>query len=274
MKNYFDSARFGRLWRAHWAESWREYVWFAGIMAMINLIFILISFGAEKDKTFSMFQFSIQLSWYTGGLFATAIIFAGRYFRQMVNPGASLIALMRPASIVEKWLLAFVIISILFPLAYTLGYFLMNYPAVQLAKISYVPSALCEACSRAAADFRVYIPFVTPEAGKTAAALHSFLKAQLFFVLLLSASQAVVAGGTVFFKRSPVLKTALALFLFSIFMAWLGCSPQLGIFASFDDDVLVPVGATEYGLSIGLWLGLPVLLWTSLFFHLKEREVS
>ncbi|MFZ6654778.1 hypothetical protein [Undibacterium sp. TJN19] len=86
-------------------------------MAMLNLVFILISFSAEKEKTFSMFQFSMQMSWYTGGLFTTAIIFAGRYFRHMVNPGASLIALMRPASIFEKWLLAFVIISILFPLA-------------------------------------------------------------------------------------------------------------------------------------------------------------
>jgi len=274
MSNFFDSARFARLWRAHWAESWRDYTWFVGIMVMINLIIILISFSTDTQRTFSMFQRSVQLSWYAVGLFVSAMVFAGRYFKHMVNPGASLITLMRPASIFEKWLLAFVVISILFPLVYTLGYVLMNYPAVQLAKASYIAPPLCDSCPPFAPDFGFYIPFITVEMEKTSAEVLRFFKMQLFYVLLLSAGQAVIAGGTVFFKRSPVLKTVLILFLLSIFMAWIGCVPQLGIFASLNDDVLVPQGVAEYGLAIGLWLGLPVMLWTALFLHLKEREVA
>jgi hypothetical protein len=192
----------------------------------------------------------------------------------MVNPGASLITLMRPASIFEKWLLAFVVISILFPLVYTVGYLLMNYPAVQLAKASYIAPPLCDECSHVEHNFGFYMPFITAEMVKTSAEALRFFKMQLFYLLFLSAGQAVIAGGTVFFKRSPVLKTVLILFIIGIFMAWIGCAPQLGIFASLNDDVLVPQGVTEYGLSIGLWLGLPVLLWAALFFHLKEREVS
>ncbi|MFZ6768060.1 hypothetical protein ACO0LM_13445 [Undibacterium sp. Di26W] len=274
MSNFFDSARFARLWRAHWAESWRDYAWFVGIMAMINLISILISFTTDTERTFSQFHFGSQVQWYVGGLLVSAMVFSGRYFKHMVNPGASLITLMRPASVFEKWLLAFVFIGILFPLAYTVGYMLMNYPAVQLAKASYITPSLCESCSLAQQDFGFYIPFITSEMGKTGADVQRFIKMQIFFMLFLTAGQAVIAGGTVFFKRSPVLRTVLTLFLLAIFMAWIGCFPQLGIFASLNDDVLVPQGLAEYGLSIGLWLGLPVLLWAALFFHLKEREVS
>lgn len=274
MNNVFDSARFARLWRAHWAESWRDYAWFVGILAMINLINILISFSLDDTNTYSQFRFGGQVQWYIGGLLVSAIVFAGRYFKHMVNPGASLITLMRPASVFEKWLLAFVFISILFPLVYTLGFMLMNYPVVQLAKASYIAPPLCESCSPSQPDFGFYIPFITSEMGRSVADVQKFFKMQIFFMLFLSACQAVIAGGTVFFKRSPVLKTVLGLFLLGIFMVWVRCPPQLGIFASVNDDVLVPYSAVEYGLSIGLWLGLPALLWTALFFHLKEREVS
>ncbi|MFZ6743808.1 hypothetical protein ACO0LC_11315 [Undibacterium sp. JH2W] len=267
----FDFQRFARLLRAHWAESWREYAWFAAALAMLDLIFMAIFLSGSSGNSFLQFKFESQVAWYMTGLFLSALIFAGRYFKYLLNPGASLIALMRPASVFEKWLMAFLFISIFYPLAYTLLYILLNYPAVQLArsmaaqgiKLNFLES-----------DYRFYIPFLTTtsvvDGGRGA---RIFLTSQQLFFILLNTAQALMAGGTAFFKRSPVLSTLLVSFLLFVFFTLAGVAPKLGIFA-LDYDDIVQHNTLEYALSVTLWLGLPVLLWAALFFHIKERELA
>ncbi|MES2041044.1 MAG: hypothetical protein V4495_24770 [Pseudomonadota bacterium] len=272
MTDFFDINRFGRLLRAHWAESWREYAWFAGALVMLDLIAIVISFSTTSGSMIWQFQFQGQVIWYMTGLALSGMIFAGRYFKYLLNPGASLIALMRPASVFEKWLMAFLIISIFYPLAYSLLYILFNYPAVQLAKMMSGSLSGCETCAR---DFRLYIPFLTTElAEKSINDAEFFLKSQLFFFMLLSGAQALIAGGTAFFKRSPVLRTVLFSFLLFVLSIWIGSAPQLGIFTRYYGEGVMQYSTMEYGLSLGLWLGVPLLLWIVLFFHIKEREVA
>lgn len=272
MTDFFDMERFGRLLRAHWAESWREYAWFAGVLVVLDLIAMLLSFSLDYRSAFSQFQYQGQMGWYMSGLAVSAIIFAGRYFKYLLNPGASLIALMRPASVFEKWLMAFLVISIFYPLAYSLLYVMLNYPAVLLAKALAAQVPACQYCT---VDFHFYFPLLTAdvsEAGVRNAA--HIMRAQLFFFLLLSCGQALIAGGTAFFKRSPVLRTVLGSFLLFIISSWIGNTPQAGIFAPYYGKEIIVYSPMEYGLSIGMWLGLPLLLWAALFFHIKEREVA
>ncbi|MFZ6778741.1 hypothetical protein ACO0LD_18110 [Undibacterium sp. Ji83W] len=272
MTDFFDINRFGRLLRAHWAESWREYAWFAGALVMLDLIAMAISFSTDSGNVYWAFQFQGQTMWYMTGLFFSAVIFAGRYFKYLLNPGASLIALMRPASVFEKWLMAFLVISIFYPMVFSLLYVLFNYPAVQLAKTLALQLPRCESCS---GNFHFYFPFVTKEAAlKGLNNGEHALAPQLFFFLSLSAAQALIAGGTAFFKRSPVLRTILFSFLLFIVSSWVIGSPQLGIFTTHYGENDPHYSAMEYGLSVGLWLGVPLLLWTALFFHIKEREVA
>ncbi|BBB68400.1 hypothetical protein UNDYM_4147 [Undibacterium sp. YM2] len=272
MTDFFDMQRFVHLLRAHWAESWREYAWFAGVLMILDLIAMAISFATQSGYSYREFEFQGQITWYMMGLFPSAVIFAGRYFKYLLNPGASLIALMRPASVFEKWLMAFLVISILYPLVFTVLYIVFNYPAVQLAKSIASQWPLCENCVR---DFRFYLPFITPESTeKGMSDAGYFLKYQLFFFMLLSAAQALIAGGTAYFKRSPVLRTVLCSFLLFVILTWAGFTPQLGIFARHYGPGEMQYTAMEYGLSIGLWLGLPILLWAVLYFHIKEREVA
>jgi hypothetical protein len=276
MSNFIDAARFARLLRAHWAESWRGYVWFAVVAAIADLIFLFILFGSSsRNSTFYSLQFQEQIGWYATGLFATGIVFAGRHFMQLANPGAALIALMRPASHFEKCLLAFVCVGILFPLAYTVGYSLLNYPAVQLAKHLYVAPDVCKGCQPTIPDFNFYVPFLTTGVKQAAAdGSRIFFRMQLFSVLVLWTLQALVLGGTVFFKRSAILKTLLLLFFLAVALLWAQSMPQLGAFWSGIDEELVPYSAFESGLSLAQWVVLPLLLWAALFFHIKEREVA
>ncbi|MES2951310.1 MAG: hypothetical protein V4858_22495 [Pseudomonadota bacterium] len=274
MTTHFDVARFCRLWRAHWAESWRDYAWFAGVTAIVDLVFIAFFFSTESRSSFSTFRFGGQVAWFTCGLFASGSIFAGRYFKQLASPGSALTMLMRPASLFEKWLLAFIYISLLFPLAYTLGYCLLNFPVVQLAKALYEPIS-CASCKPSEVDFSFYLPLLTLGAQKsTAVEAAAFFRLEIFWLLLLWSVQALVSGGTVFFKHSAVLRTILFYFLLAIGLTWLGAAPRPGVFWYQAVDEIIAHDTVEYVFSLVLWAGLPLLLWVVVFFHFKEREVS
>lgn len=275
MTDSFNVRRFGRLWRAHWAESWRYYAWFTGVLAMVDVVFVAIFLGTQSRSSLVTFQFEGQAAWYLTGLLVSGTIFAGRHFRELADPGSALTMLMRPASALEKWLLAFVCTSLLFPLVYTLGYCLLNYPVVQLAKVLYVAPDVCENCRRYVPDFRFYVPlFTNGSRDYTSMPTQTFFRLEVFFLLALWSVQALVLSGTVFFKRSPVLRTALLCFLLGVTLLLLGTVPAMGVFWSPPADEVVMRGTVEYVVSLMLWTCLPMLLWMAAFFHLKEREVS
>lgn len=274
MNNYFDITRFGRLCLAQWAENWREYAWFAAVGAMINLIFILIIFSSEAPNSFHSFNFEGQIAWYLTGLFASGLIFAGRHFRHLTQPGAALITLMRPASHLEKWLLAFLAMGVLFPLVYTLVIALMNFPMVTMAKHWSTPRVDCVGCTSAVADFRVFIPFLSQSSESTRANPDHFIRSQVFTLLILWSGQGLIASATLYFRRSPILRTTLALFVLFVLILWSGISPHRGVFWSSGSMEVLALRPLESLLSLALWTGLPVLIWLTAFFHLKEREVA
>jgi hypothetical protein len=127
----FQLDRFARLARAHFAEHWRPYAWFLAAGVLIEVIVsILIGMGKRGMADYNT---DAQLAYYFLGLFLFAPIFAGRYFQSMSQRAPALLALMRPASTFEKWLLAALIVLLLYPLAYTLGYYLVAIPDSLLA---------------------------------------------------------------------------------------------------------------------------------------------
>src|SRR5207342_1092026 len=96
----FDLHRFGRLARAHWAETWRKYAWFLAAGVLLHLVISIICFAGKKG--FTAFSTDGQTALYFSGLFVLTPIFAGRYFLPMSNRASALLALMRPASAFEK----------------------------------------------------------------------------------------------------------------------------------------------------------------------------
>jgi len=183
---------------------------------------------------------------------------------------------MRPASIFEKFLLAFVIVSVLFPVMYTLFYSLLSYPSVLAAKAMYVAPKVCKTCPvPIAPDFGFYFPFFTSSANPQVPGIDdSFLARQIYDVLVLWSIQAIIVSGTVFFKRSALLWTALLSFILMIVISASGVTPMLGVFGPSPLYDNVPHQDIEKWFSIVLWIGLPVLTWGAVFFHLKEREVA
>jgi hypothetical protein len=274
MNKSFSLARFLRLLKAHWVENFYQYLWFVVVSIIVDVIFYIIIFSvsATADHTYKTLQYGGQVGWYTFGLFITGSIFAGLYFRQLTSPGPALISLMRPASTFEKWLLTIVVVSLLFPLAYTIFYSLLQYPAVQLANSLYVAPENCKNCT---SDFSFFIPFVTTEAAagvKESAAL--MIRVQVFTLVFFWILQSLLLGGTAYFKQSPVLRTVLLMFLLMLILSSFVPEPPVKPFWSASLEVLNLFSTLEKMNAFFFWVGLLGILWAALFYHLKEREVT
>lgn len=280
MTPFFDASRFGRLMRSHWAENRRTYGWFAAVAAIVDVIVIALFFAASASShRYEAFGFESQVVWFTTGLFITAPIFSARYFDNLGSSGAALVTLMRPASIFEKWLMAFLWVGVLFPLAYTALYVLLHLPMVTLAQVLQLPHDPQNTYS-STPDFYFYIPFLRHSARVVEAAdLQQFLMTELFIALLISGLQAFCVASKVYFKKAAALKTALLAFVLMLLVfgvpAVLDLNPmRFATYWLYSHEQGVQFSVWERVLALAVLPGVPVLLWWVVYVNLQEREVN
>jgi hypothetical protein len=268
----FNAQRFLRLATAHWAEYRKVYAWFIAIGIMIQFVLMLIIFSDSNG--FRALRTDTQGAIYYAGLFLTAPIFAARYFQLMSKRESALIILMRPASVFEKWLLAFIIVAVLYPLVYTLAFYVCNLPAALLAKAQAQNYLLLHPQNN---DASYYSSYYTPEKYDIFFIWTSFKNSQELIPVFLAvtALQAFAVLGSLYFKTVPFIKTLLIAFfilLACIFISIVFRSNPDGFFEAwrFVDFLQEP----KDFMYLFTWFGVPGLLWLSCFFALKEREVA
>jgi hypothetical protein len=268
----FSLQRFLRLANAHWAEYRKAYAWFIAIGIMVHFVLLLVIFSDAHG--FTSLGTEGQSAIYYAGLFLTAPIFAARYFQKMSKRESALIVLMQPASVFEKWLLAFLFVAVLYPVVYTLAFYVCNFPAALIVKAqvqSYVlqnPQALNEVNS---------YPEYSPELYDIFFPLSNISSWKLLvqLVLTLTILQAFAVLGSLYFKAMPFIKTILVAFfilLISIFVSVFFRSNPDAFFAAWSaaNQVQEPIDF----MYLFTWFSVPILLWISCFFALKEREVA
>ena len=261
----FSLARFLRLARAQWAEQGRVYLWFLAAGAILH-VFILMFYLASEEGWLA-FTTDDQASHFYIGLFLLAPIFAGRYFAMMARRDTALLVLVRPASTLEKWLLAVATVALAYPLAFSLVYYLIDLPAAFLAN-----SAAAEALARPGikagtydlADYQLFNPLAKLS-----------WEVALEITLILGTLQAFAMFGSLYFRTMPFIKTLFAAFmvlLAVIFLAVsLDASPEI-LFSFWSGTV--PKTALQENLFPLIWFGAPALLWFATYRVLKEREIS
>ena len=267
----FDFARFARLAAATWAENRRQWAWFLGVVGILFVVwFVLLLLGKDGHTAFKT---SGQTAFYFAGLFVSASIFASRYFAALSRPGSALVALMRPASVFEKWLLAVLVIVLAYPLAYTVVFVVIDVPTAWVA--------LAKAEAKAAVDAL---------AGNTGGRPFDPDDYRLFWrggdkidrpyewvtiPLVLLALQGFALLGSLVFRAAPALKTLLAAFI--VLVALIAVDGMFGMdsdgFFEFWSNVLRYSGWRP--VLVGLaWVAIPALLWAGAFVALREREVA
>jgi hypothetical protein len=262
-----EGARFRRLATAHWAERRREYGAFA--LVLVGLHAVLVTIFLATDQGFTQLTVQEQASTYWLGLMLTLPVFAARHFLPLSHRDAGPSLMLRPASNLEKFLLALLVVLVIYPLAYSLLFYVCNAPAALVAEARAAeawaklePAMRKENVQWEPARYGIAFPGAgTPwrEAASTAA---------MFGVLALW-----TLFGTLHFRRSPMVKTFVAgfvLFLVVLLVSeWSGGNPA-AMFAFLDPDSMLP-GWKKLALA-GCWVAIPLLSLWACYLALCERE--
>lgn len=272
----FDPRRFLRLAHAQWAEQWRTYAWFIAICVLLHFVLCLIML-VGKDG-YMAFSTTRQGGLFYAGLFLTAPIFSARYFQSLSERGPALLVLMRPATAFEKWLLAFVVVALLYPLVYSLAFEICNFPAHLIAKAQ-AAQRLQELMQQVTPgedeqnwmkealtpeNYQLYLPFSNDEDWRVLVTVF----------LSLGLLQAFAMLGSLYFRRMPFIKTLVTGFL--VLLATIFVSEV----TSADSTLFMGYWGGDAELSRwqgifypAAWLLVPSLLWLASFFALQEREL-
>ncbi|MFN9725903.1 hypothetical protein [Acidovorax sp.] len=262
----FSWSRFQRLARAHWAEHARQYLGHLAVTGVLYGVLLLFTLSVSRGTVFTT---GGQSAYYFWGLYLTGFVFAGRYFDGMARRESALLTLMRPASVLEKWLLCVVVVAVVYPLCYTLLFLAMSWPAQGVAL------ALRASWQQAGAvdpqDYALFVPLVRTPLRESLLSIPQ----QWGFFIVAWALQAVAVTGSLYFRRATMLKTlALCVVLFVI-------TVMTGALSGARGEVLVAWwnGRAGWGdmalhaINAVLWLALPLLLWGQTYLHLRDKEL-
>lgn len=267
----FDAVRFGRLAAATWSENRRPWAWFFVVGIIVHVLLVLAIVPFEGGHQAAGFEGQAAI-WFTG-LYLTAPIFAARYFQSMSRRESALVTLMRPASAFEKWLLAVIVVAVLYPVAYCMAFQVAGFPswvwarvvaggelAENLARMQ--PSLQAEAKEQFAEAYRYFLPWRSRTEWRVV--LPILLALQGFAVL-----------GSLYFRSLPFIKTLVVAFglLLLLILAGAVFDGDPGLFFGYwnGEARLAPWQAVVLPAA---WIGVPALLWFAALVALREREVA
>lgn len=262
-----DGARFRRLAVAHWAERRREYGAFT--LALLGLHALLVAASLATKTGYSQLALESQAMTYWLGLFLTAPVFAARHFLPLSHRDAGPSLMLRPASNLEKFLLAMLVVLVLYPLAYSLLFYVCDLPAALLAQdraaaewAKLEPALREQQASLDPDNYGVVFP------GSDTRWLDAF---QICLTMGLFVLWTVF--GTLRFHRSPMVKTFVAGFVLFLAMflvsEWSGGSPEK-MFAFLHPRN--PLADWKKLALAACWLSVTLLSLWACYLALCERE--
>ena len=260
MSQFFDFARFGRLFRKHTAEHLRGY--FMSTVVLLGGIGLVLGYVAYLN-TQAMVP-SIQAVVFTMGLLSSGAFFTSTVLAEFGNPRQATAALMLPASHWEKYLVAWLYALPIFLLAYVGCFYLMASVVLQLDDWAGPRPDLVSLFSN-----------------------QEKLPATLVVYALLSA---VFLWGSIFFRKQQFVRTAFVLLLGLAALALVNLQAQKWLlgpglvsaipFSSvkFQEGTTGPAGTISLTGQQLRWLvvvpvGLLLLSWAGAYARLTEKQL-
>lgn len=254
----FSFSRFGRLFGRHTAEYLPAYLMTAAVG--LGAMFVVLGFITYLQR--SAPSTTIQGVFFTLFLLAGGVVFASTVFAQFGERRRATVALLLPASHLEKWLVGWL---------YSLPIFLLVFvPAFYVADAAVVYAGAA--------------PGQTPELINIFSARQEMLGVLWFLTLL----NGVGLWGAIYFEKAHFIKTGFAVFLL-LGVLWMVNHQLLKLLISPDLRVSPPFTSVVFSqgtqfYSIGLpdaqsnWLGwvpllLAALLWLASYFRVAEKQI-
>lgn len=280
----FSAPRLLRLMRVELAERWRTCAAFLLVVAVVQALLVAVVVASQG---YPMLRTEAQGGWYFVGLLASGYVFAHVWLAPWQRTDATLLTLMRPAAVSEKWALIALMLLVLYPLAYTavfglvyggagaLAYHLSTQAMLQAQALG-EPNPFTGKAPITRADYALFLPFMPARAD----ASDWTLRIQAAWALVYSGLMGYAAMTLLAWSRAAGMKAlgmGIALLLLTGMLMPLGeMASGLSVLASWLDTARNPyAGSLPLQLLSGLfWLGVPALLWLASYTALRERNLA
>src|SRR5450631_982459 len=181
MKNNFSLFRFGRLFKKHTKEHYRNYLMSIAVLAGVMILggsFLVYMADVQLDKNIQTFLFFTILM-------LAGTIFTSNVFADLGEKKKAIAWLSLPASHLEKYMVAWIYSFLLFIIVYTLSFYFALFFAVNLQHVH---------------NHRRVI-------------MNVFEKQTMMFYLVYAFLHAIAFFGAVYFEKLHFIKTAFSFFI-------------------------------------------------------------
>jgi len=259
MNNYFDLTRFVNLFKKHLSENLKLYLMSLIVLGgILILFFCYLSYMTPVNLAFPNVQFVI----YFPTFLLSGCIFSSIGFSGLGDKKNAIAALLLPSSKIEKFLVPWIYVFILFPIFFTALFYALD----ALFLFSLNPKD----------DKRIeFYNVFSPEGNRHL----------VFIVYLLLASVAFL--GAILFEKIHFIKIAAIFFVFAFCFLWLntfflsylttwGIGPSMpfsGLRFDYENNNVALNVDNDIAYMVGTVCTIAPLLWLSTYLKLKEKEV-
>lgn len=271
----WNTNRLVTLLKTQWLENKRGYVHGVTIMALLHLLWMLVSLliGIPIDH-------EVFILGYWMGLYLFGALFASRYFRSLSEKGSALIWLMRPTSSIEKYALTCLSILVAFSAVYTAVYLLLSLPmswfSQVLADFQYNQALQegNEVSKPTYADHALYVPFLSHLIVGGSSKIGADLLASFGYTCITG----FMASMAVYLHKNVLLRTLLIGFVLCLITIVIIAVTK----SAFGDYLFIwfqsePPTFTPWWAHLSsamFWLGTPISMWVSVYVNIKDRELT
>lgn len=258
MSNTFNYARFGKLFRKHTVENFKNYLMSAAVLCGCMVLFFSFIFSVDNSRILVETQMiSFVIFYLVGGTVFTSTIFS-----DYGKPRESVGALTLPASHFEKFLIGWLYSFLIFTLVFLVVFYAIDIPFVKAGKVEEINRKTLELFD----DKQLYYVFF----------IYAILNAFSMF-------------GAVFFRKLHFVKTACVFFLLLVILTVFHQQLMKGIipheiyvqqpFGGFqlkDDSDFFMIRLDKdvtARYTTFLFTGLSLVLWAGAYFQLKEKQI-
>jgi hypothetical protein len=258
MSNTFSTKRFGRLFKKHTAENFRNYgMSIAVLLGTLSIVMGLVAFLSSKA-----IDLNIQTSCFIFFLFAAGTIFTSNIFINYGEKKRAIASITLPASSTEKFLVGWLYSCPIFMVVFVAIFYLVVYTTLHAANWAGPKPHLLNIFSP---DTPVYI-----------------------FFIVFTALQSILLYGSIYFQKMHFIKTAfvffitLALVVFInhqylkvLFKEDLMVSPPFtgARFMYHSNFTLIDLPEWQQNWVIAPFIAVSILIWMAAYYRLKEKQV-
>jgi hypothetical protein len=282
MNQVFDFKRFTLLTGKHWSENRKKY--FLSLVAMAGLLLLWFSFSIIVEYYNALGEDMQVITYYTG-LYLVGCLYASMLFSDLSTVPKAINYLSVPGSALEKLLVNLLYGLVLFFVSYTIIFYLIDIPMVQVAnKIAYGHWVETHAAGETYVPEKIVNVFV-----KAKDAGNYDLNPYAFLIMIYVAVQSAYILGSIYFPVYSAVKTTVALmvligivFLFTVLVLNLFI-PRGAEFRNFTSYYVEGKGAVIKYVQIPGWIDAILvflfkfawapIFWIVTYFRLKEKEV-